>query len=94
MSQFERRVFAPQSRSQRPEKSLSGPGLTARRARAKRAGGIRVAARAAGLSPSSNFSRVSTGVRQGLLCEYPPLKLTTIGVRAPRPLIRDDRPPS
>ena len=36
MSQLERRVFAPQSRSQRPEKSLSGPMLTARSANCAR----------------------------------------------------------
>jgi hypothetical protein len=44
---------------------------------------LAVAARAAGLWPASNFSRCSTGVRQGLLCErlhlpslslYPTLK--------------------
>jgi hypothetical protein len=35
-----------------------------------------VAARAVGLMPSRNFSRCSPGVRQGLLGEHPPFKLT------------------
>ena len=36
MGQFERRAFAPQSRSQRPEKLFSGPMLTARSANCAR----------------------------------------------------------
>jgi hypothetical protein len=145
------RAFAPQSRSQRPEKSLSGPVLTARSAdcagrrispisarkghrsklaaqapdgkTARRpatahgdggphaksdddkperrfsgllsamagASGYRthrtaVTARAAGLMPASNFSRCSTGVRQGLLREHPPPAIdsqTTVNPEAP-----------
>jgi hypothetical protein len=64
------------ARDDKPERRFSGRLSAMTGASASRTHHTDVAARVAGLKPSSNFSRGSTGVRQGLLCEYPPLKLT------------------